>query len=600
MTMKYEILKQAARVLNIKGQWTGMTIEELLENRRRANAKNRIPDLRDDAFEITRIDVMGFPVLKLIHRKKTDCACLFLIGGGMISAPRPGSVRKALRFAKETGLDVYVPYYPLCTEYPITKAYEMIHETYRRILEDYTADHISVLGTSSGGNLALGMVPYINDGHADTPMPGYIMAISPGTCVSTEEEWQRMLVLDEKDVAIPAQYMKTAEEIVRHGDEHVPDYMIWLQKGDFTGCPKVTFIYGSDETLYACAPSFERAMKKYHVKGQMIIGKGMFHCYPVFPVCREAKRGWDMMIRFMKEETKAVSNRKTEPVKYHIEKNIVQETLIIPLLGRLICSEHFPHLFYDPEAERICAMLDFDFEEKRKKMETPAGLFGALEVAQRQYDLIAEAKAYLKDHPQAAVVNLGCGLDDSFTKADNGQCRGYNIDFPDVIRIRNDLLPAKEREKNLACDLLDLKWMEEIDAEHGAVFLAAGVFYYFRTEDLKTLFTAMAERFPGAVLVFDACNRFGAKLMRRTWLREAGITDVNAYFSLEDEKELENWSERFMTVSAKSYMRGYRDIYPQVNLFHQLMIRFCDDLVNMKIVRILFRENGEKREKESQ
>ena len=92
MTLKYEILKQAARVLNIKGQWTGMTIEELLENRRRANAKNRIPDLRDDAFEITRIDVMGFPVLKLIHRKKTDCACLFLIGGGMISAPRPGSV----------------------------------------------------------------------------------------------------------------------------------------------------------------------------------------------------------------------------------------------------------------------------------------------------------------------------------------------------------------------------------------------------------------------------------------------------------------------------------------------------------------------------
>ena len=51
--------------------------------------------------------------------------------------------------------------------------------------------------------------------------------------------------------------MKTAVEVMRHGDSSVPDYMIWLQRGDFTGCPRVTFIYGSDETLYACAPSFD-------------------------------------------------------------------------------------------------------------------------------------------------------------------------------------------------------------------------------------------------------------------------------------------------------------------------------------------------------
>ena len=301
MSLKYEILKRLVKAVNIKGRWTGMSTEALLENRRRQNAKNRIPDLKDADFEIGRIEVAGCPVLKMIHRQKTDRACLFLIGGGMISAPRPGSVRKALRFAGETGLDVYVPYYPLCTKYPLTRAYGMVHETYREMLRDYPAERISVLGTSSGGNLALGMVPYINAGHGDTPMPGSIMAISPGTCVLTEEEWQRMLELDKKDVAIPAQYMKTAVEIMRHGDDSVPDYMIWLQKGDFTNCPKVTFIYGSDETLYACAPSFEAAMRRYGVPYEMIVGEGMFHCYPVFPVCREAKDGWNRMIRLMKE-----------------------------------------------------------------------------------------------------------------------------------------------------------------------------------------------------------------------------------------------------------------------------------------------------------
>ena len=110
MTLKYELLKRIVKAANIKKRWAGMSTEELLENRRRENAKNRIPELRDDAFVISRIEVMGCPVLKLIHREKTDRANLFLIGGGMISAPRPGSVKKALRFARETGLDLFSPY----------------------------------------------------------------------------------------------------------------------------------------------------------------------------------------------------------------------------------------------------------------------------------------------------------------------------------------------------------------------------------------------------------------------------------------------------------------------------------------------------------
>ena len=276
--------------------------------------------------------------------------------------------------------------------------------------------------------------------------------------------------------------------------------------------------------------------------------------------------------------------------KYHIEKNTIQETLIIPLYGRKVCSDHFPHLFRDSEAERICGMLDYDFEENGKKMETTAGLFGALEVAQRQYDLASEVKDYLKSHPGAAVVNLGCGLDDTFRKCDNGRCLGYNIDMPAVIAIRNNLLPAGERETNIGCDLNDEAWMEKIDASGGAVLYAAGVFYYFKTEDVKILFQRIADRFPGSVIVFDSCNRRGAKMMMKTWLKEAGITDVRALFSLENPKELKAWSPDFASVTSKSYMRGYRDIYKEVGFVHRLLIRMCDGFVNMRIVKVRIRE----------
>jgi hypothetical protein len=65
------------------------------------------------------------------------------------------------------------------------------------------------------------MVPCISYGQADPLMPGYSMAISVGICASMKEEWQRTLVLDEKDAVIPLQDMKPAEEIFRHGGEHV-------------------------------------------------------------------------------------------------------------------------------------------------------------------------------------------------------------------------------------------------------------------------------------------------------------------------------------------------------------------------------------------
>jgi len=274
--------------------------------------------------------------------------------------------------------------------------------------------------------------------------------------------------------------------------------------------------------------------------------------------------------------------------KYHIEKNTVQETLVIPLYGRKICSEYYPDLFEDKEAVMLCDSLDYDFSSKEKMMKSPAGLFGALEVAQRHYDLLWEIKDYLKKHPEAAVVNLGCGLDDSFQKADNGSCHGYNIDFPDVIKIRNELLGAKEREENIGCDLNDYSWMDKIDGSKGAVFFAAGVFYYLKTDDVRKLVNELNRRFPEGVLVFDSCNALGARMMRKTWLKQAGISDVNAYFSLEDKTEIEKWGLNLKIVTSKSYMRGYRDIYSQVSLFHKIMMIFCDRMVKMKIIRIEF------------
>jgi len=274
--------------------------------------------------------------------------------------------------------------------------------------------------------------------------------------------------------------------------------------------------------------------------------------------------------------------------RLHIEKNTVQETLVIPLYARALCSQKYPRLFNDATTSELIGRIDYDFASLEKKQGSLMGEFGALEVAMRQSDLAFEVRDYLASHPRAAVVNLGCGLDNTGRRCDNGMCSIYNLDLPGVIKTRDRLLPAGDRERNVACDLNDPTWMDKIDAQEGAVFFAAGVFYYFTFDQLKALFSQMARRFPGSVLVFDACNRRAARLMQKTWIKSAGISDVSAYFYLNDLSELDAWKTGAET-SERGYMLGYNDLRdPSVRRSFRLLARVADGLMHMRIVRMEF------------
>ena len=281
--------------------------------------------------------------------------------------------------------------------------------------------------------------------------------------------------------------------------------------------------------------------------------------------------------------------------KIHIEKGSVQETLIVPLYARKLCAEQFPSLYQDDYASMICDRLDYDFTKFRQKENSALYQFGGLEGAIREKDMIWEITDYLKKHPLAAVVNLGCGLNMTGRAADNGSCRIYNLDFPDVIRSRNEIIPAGEREQNIACDLNDFSWMDQIDASSGAVLYAAGVFHYFTTKQIRSMVVAMADKFPGGKLVVDTVGKFGLDVLMKGTLKNMGMNDVSGLFYVNDERDLEGWSYKVKLVSRKSYMQGYFSLDdPNIKGIHRFLAKLCDNLAKMYINRMEFTEEGEK------
>lgn len=273
------------------------------------------------------------------------------------------------------------------------------------------------------------------------------------------------------------------------------------------------------------------------------------------------------------------------PKRIAIEPGSVQETLIIPLYGRKLCSEVFPRLYTDTSAAELCAQLDYDFSELNRQARSTFWRFGALEAAMRQLDMEWEINDYLSTHPRAAVVNMGCGLDQTPRRCDNGSCLLYNVDLPDIITARAELLPEVDRERNLACDLNDTKWMDEVDGSGGAVFFAAGVFHYFTVTQVHALTRALAARFPGCRIVFDTIGNLGRLLMRKTF-KNFGMENYDECLCVEDVSDLDGLIDG-ATISARGYMLGYCDMDdPAVTGLHRFLARLCDGPVKMQIVRI--------------
>lgn len=255
-----------------------------------------------------------------------------------------------------------------------------------------------------------------------------------------------------------------------------------------------------------------------------------------------------------------------------LNENTVQHTLCIPLWGRKIGAEVYPHIFPDHDAGRICRELGVDLSDKAMyKLQ-----YAWINCVTRQYNLASEIEAYLKDHPHAIVVEMGAGLSCLRRQMGNTTNRWYCLDMENVIPLREKHIPKGELEENIVCDLNDFSWFDQIpfDPKDGIIFTAGGLFYYFEKEQVRKLFCAMAERFPGGVITFDAVNALGLKGVKAE-VSMAG-NSTNSYFSLEYPKaELESWSDRIVNVIEKDYMFGYlKDAYRPTwitKLFHKVM-----------------------------
>lgn len=185
----------------------------------------------------------------------------------------------------------------------------------------------------------------------------------------------------------------------------------------------------------------------------------------------------------------------------------VNRTLLMPLWGRAKATRAGSRILSDPTAVAIVERLDIDLSDLDRTLHPSNELF----TIARARALDDVARAFVRQHPAATVVNLGAGLDTAFQRVDNGEVTWFDVDLPDVIALRTRLIPPTDRSRCIAGSLLEPGWAPDV---RGPVLcLASGVLVYMSAAEIRRLLALLASAFPGGEFAFDVqsplTNAFG-------------------------------------------------------------------------------------------
>ncbi len=228
----------------------------------------------------------------------------------------------------------------------------------------------------------------------------------------------------------------------------------------------------------------------------------------------------------------------------------VAETLLFPLEVRALESQRPDALLRDEVALALVAQLDPGFTRlKQIRMDESDQV--TLILRNREFDNLA--RGFLERCPDAVVVHVGCGLDARFQRVDNGQVDWYDLDLPEVIALRRQLIGGEAgRYHLLASSFLDGAWIEKVGIHRPRpfLFLAEGVLMYLEPAQVRTAVHMLRGSFPGCELIFDAFSPF---LVRANNLRfTLSRSDIRSpyHWGLKRGSDVEGWDEGIRLLDA--------------------------------------------------
>ena len=238
--------------------------------------------------------------------------------------------------------------------------------------------------------------------------------------------------------------------------------------------------------------------------------------------------------------------------KINIKLEGIEKTLLIPLWSRAKESELSNPILVDTTASDLINKLDFNFSS----IEDNSTFLKRLAFLVRAKTFDDTIKNFISKNNNIAIINLGAGLDTTFNRIDNGTLDWYNIDLPNVIELREKLLPANHREISIAKSFLDYSWIDDIEKKYNKIlFIAGGLFAYFDKKVIKEFIEKLANNFPNSEMIFDAPSSKTSNSKASKNLEKYSVNNVELKLAIKNIKELKEMSTSIEIIEHFSFFK---------------------------------------------
>ncbi|OTA95573.1 hypothetical protein M434DRAFT_69204 [Hypoxylon sp. CO27-5] len=211
-----------------------------------------------------------------------------------------------------------------------------------------------------------------------------------------------------------------------------------------------------------------------------------------------------------------------------------QETLMAPLIARARDARMPQPVLNDMHAIQVLDRIDHDID--KFQIDDPQAVMQTLR-AQCHDKWTAE---FLANNPNATVVHIACGLDSRVQRLnpDLTKVRWIDLDLPDVIELRSQLMPCPEGDYTLiAADATDGAWLEQVPADRPTVIICQGLLMYLEEEAGKRMIIQLVNHFKSGQLIIDCVGSVMLSLQSRVGVLAA--TGSSFKWGLDDPKSLE-------------------------------------------------------------
>lgn len=169
----------------------------------------------------------------------------------------------------------------------------------------------------------------------------------------------------------------------------------------------------------------------------------------------------------------------------------VQASLYLTLCGRALDNRARRPFLADTTADEIATRIGYDCSQ------FPMPASSATDIALRAKKLDDVVRRFVVRHPDAAVLDLGAGLDSRITRvAPPAGADWYNIDFPEVLALRAEAMGQDPTAHAVAVDLTDSDWLDAVPTGRPAVIVADGLVAFLSQDAFVTLLHRLVDHFP--------------------------------------------------------------------------------------------------------